>query len=294
MRAPSITANVASGAENALPLAAQAASAAPQVLEIPGKPPYDNDADEFVRHGCRGSAGWRRDEWAQSPLFIWGKAAPIQRHNPGRTLRQKNRHGGGAETMAVKLDEIRSAAVRVAASHGLDVVDVELAGPAKERVLRVFLEKDAAGRARLKAAIEAGVEGLPERLVEGTLSVEQLSGITHEDCAEFSRDFGVLLDVEDLVPGAEYTLEASSPGLDRKLTKPEEFQRFMDSLVKVQTFEAIRNNRHWQGRLTSMNGETITLDLAAVKQNSKSRKAGVDVVEIALGNIEKAQLIPEI
>jgi ribosome maturation factor RimP len=200
--------------------------------------------------------------------------------------------------MAVKLDEIRSAAVRVAASHGLDVVDVELAGPAKERVLRVFLEKDAAGRARLKAAIEAGVEGLPERLVEGTLSVEQLSGITHEDCAEFSRDFGVLLDMEDLIPGAEYTLEASSPGLDRKLSKPEEFKRFSGSLVKVQTFEPIRNNRHWQGRL--VNGaeagtvDTITLDLNAVKQNSKSRKAGVSIVEIALGNIEKAQLVPEI
>lgn len=206
--------------------------------------------------------------------------------------------------MAVKLDEIRSAAQRVAASHELDVVDIEFVGPAKERILRVFLEKNAEGRERLRAAVAAGVEGLPERLIEGTLSPEQLSGITHEDCAGFSRDFGVLLDVEDLVPGAEYTLEASSPGLDRKLTKPEEFQRFAGSLVKVQTFEPIRNNRHWQGRLIagtpatrgsgSETGQTITLDLAAVKQNSKSRKAGVDTVEIALGNIEKAQLIPEI
>ena len=160
--------------------------------------------------------------------------------------------------MAVKLDEIRSAAARVAASHGLDVVDIEFVGPAKERILRVFLEKNAEGRAQLKAAIAAGAgdENLPERLVqeiqEGTLSpdrLEQLSGITHEDCAAFSRDFGVLLDVEDLVPGAEYTLEASSPGLDRKLTRPEEFQRFVGCLVKVQTFEPIRNNRHWQGRL---------------------------------------------
>ena len=141
-------------------------------------------------------------------------------------------------TMAVKLDEIRSAAARVAASHGLDVVDVEFIGPAKERTLRIFLEKNAEGRAQLKAAIAAGAVGegdetLPVRLLEGTLSVEQLSGITHEDCAEFSRDFGVLLDVEDLIPGAEYTLEASSPGLDRKLSKPDEFQRFMGSLVKV-------------------------------------------------------------
>jgi ribosome maturation factor RimP len=196
--------------------------------------------------------------------------------------------------MAVKLDEIRAAAARVAASHGLDMVDIEFIGPAKERTLRIFLEKNAEGRARLKAAIAAGMEGLPERLVEGSLSVEQLSGVTHEDCAAFSRDFGVLLDVEDLVPGAEYTLEASSPGLDRKLSRAEDFERFQGCLVKVQTFEPIRNNRHWQGRLTAGAGKTITLDLNAVKQNSKSRKAGVSTVEIALGNIEKAQLVPEI
>jgi len=196
--------------------------------------------------------------------------------------------------MATKLDEIRAAAERVAASHGLDVVDVELAGPSKERVLRVFLEKNAEGRERLETEIAARREGLPERLVEGRLSVNQLSGITHEDCAAFSQDFGVLLDVEDLIPGTEYTLEASSPGLDRKLSKPEEFQRFAGCLVKVQTFEAIRNNRHWRGRLQKGAGESITLDLGALHQNSKSRKAGVDTIEIALRNVEKAELIPEI
>jgi len=208
--------------------------------------------------------------------------------------------------MAVKLEAIRAAAVRVAASHGLDVVDLEFIGPARERILRVYLEKNAEGRAKLKAAIEARAESLagelPERLIQetqaGKLKVEQLSGVTHEDCAAFSRDFGVLLDVEDLIPGAEYTLEASSPGLDRKLTRREDYERFDGSLVKVQTFEPVRNNRHWQGRLManteSHAGETITLDLNAVKQNSKSRKAGVSTVEIALENIEKAQLVPEI
>jgi len=253
--------------------------------------------------------------------FLFG--ANSSRNSPqfGRFFgpaRVKSREASGGKplvlrrlvTMAVRLDEIRMAAQRVAASHGLDVVDLEFTGSAKERILRVFLEKNAEGRARLRADIAAGTEGLPERLIEGTLSPEQLSGITHEDCADFSRDFGVLLDVEELVPGAEYTLEASSPGLDRKLTRPEDFRRFRGSLVKIQTFEPIRNNRHWQGRLVEVSnsgpgtpgseldsgtGETsITLDLAAVKQNSKSRKAGVSTVEIALSNIEKAQLVPEI
>jgi ribosome maturation factor RimP len=201
--------------------------------------------------------------------------------------------------MAVKLDEIRLAAARVAASHGLDVVDIEFIGPAKERTLRIYLEKNAAGRAQVKAAIEAGatgdgIETLPEKLAEGRLSVDQLSGITHEDCASFSRDFGVLLDVEDLIPGAEYTLEASSPGLDRKLSKAEDFHRFAGCLVKIQTFEPIRNNRHWQGRLAAGAGSNIMLDLNAVKQNSKTKKTGVNTVEIALDNIEKAQLVPEI
>jgi ribosome maturation factor RimP len=205
--------------------------------------------------------------------------------------------------MAVKLDEIRVAAERVAASHGLDVVDLEFTGPSKERTLRIYLEKNAEGRAKLKAAIAAGDVNLdlPMSLIEGTLSPDQLSGITHEDCAAFSRDFGVLLDVEDLIPGDEYTLEASSPGLDRKLTRREDFERFSGSLVKIQTFEPIRNNRHWQGRLAAgaanaVKGstDTIMLDLNAVKQNSKTRKTGVNTVEIALSNIEKAQLVPEI
>ncbi len=201
--------------------------------------------------------------------------------------------------MAVSLDEIRKAAERVAASQGLEVVDIEFTGSKKERALRVALEKNAEGRAKLKAAAAAGAEGLPERLKEGSLSIEQLSGITHEDCAAFSRDFGVLLDVEDLVPGSDYTLEASSPGLDRKLSRPEDFERFAGCLVKVQTFEPIRNNRHWQGRILageqpSSQTKKITIDLAAVKQNSKSRKAGVNAVEIALSNIEKANLVPEI
>jgi ribosome maturation factor RimP len=240
--------------------------------------------------------GWRRDEWAESPLFICGKLSQTTLKNKGITglwLPKRQQ-----DTMAVRLDEIRSAAERVAASHGLDVVEIEFAGPAKQRTLRVYLEKNAEGRAQLKASLAEGRgEDAPRGLREGKLAIEQLSGVTHEDCAAFSRDFGVLLDVEDLVPGAEYTLEASSPGLDRKLSRPEDFDRFVGCLVKVQTFEPIRNNRHWQGRLVAGPGceaEQIVIDLAPVKQNSKSRKAGVSKIEIALGNIEVANLVPEI
>ena len=117
--------------------------------------------------------------------------------------------------MAVRLDEIRTAAELVAASHGLIVVDIEFVGPARGRTLRVYLEKNAEGRAQLQASLAGGQnQDSPKGLREGRLTVEQLSGVTHEDCAAFSRDFSVLLDVEDLIPGASYTLEASSPGLE--------------------------------------------------------------------------------
>jgi ribosome maturation factor RimP len=207
------------------------------------------------------------------------------------------------EKMAVKLDEIRNAAERVASSLGLDVVDVEFTCAAKSRTLCIYLEKNAQGRAAQAAAAanpETGAEAevvVPERFAKGELNPDQLSWLTHEDCVAFSRDFGTLLDVEDLIPGGEYTLEASSPGLDRKLTRREDFERFRGCLAKIQTLEPIANNRHWQGRLTAsgpdLSAESVTLDLTATRQNSKSRKTGVSTVEIALSNIEKAHLVPE-
>src|ERR1019366_4767026 len=127
------------------------------------------------------------------------------------------------------------------------------------------------------------------------VAVELLSGVTHENCAAFATDFGTLLDVEDVVPGAEYTLEVSSPGLERKLTTPADFQRFQGSLVKVKTFTPVSNNRVWTGRLTSADGGVLKIDLAAVKQKGKAKKAAVaEMIEIALGNVEKANLVAEI
>jgi ribosome maturation factor RimP len=194
--------------------------------------------------------------------------------------------GDGA--MAVKLDQIRSAAQRVAASHGLDLVDLEFQGSVKFRTLRVYIEKDAAGRAKLAEAAEDLPAGVP---------AEMLSGVTHEDCAVFAQDFGTLLDVEDLVPGSEYTLEVSSPGLERKLSTQADFERFKGSLVKIQTFAPIDGNRHWRGRLQDFANGLIRLDLSAVKQKRDGKKkAPVELppVEIPLDNIEKANLIAEI
>ncbi len=197
--------------------------------------------------------------------------------------------------MAVDLQQIRATADRVAASHGLEIVDLEYAGGSKGRALRVFIEKNAEGRARLKALIESGKsQELPERFTQGEINMEQLSGVTHEDCEIFSQDFGTVLDVEELIPGAPYTLEVSSPGLDRKLAKRDDFVRFCGSLAKVETVEPIEGNRFWQGRLTSVKETAVTLDLTAAKQKGKAKKAKVQTVEIELANIAKAQLIPEV
>jgi ribosome maturation factor RimP len=222
--------------------------------------------------------------------------------------------------MAIDLEKIRTTADRVAGSYGLEVVDAEFVGGGKHRVLRVSIEKDAAGRARLAAEAKAAAErgdangedvnqdgALPAAVLRGELSTEHLSGVTHEDCEKFSHDFGTVIDVEDLVPGAEYTLEVSSPGLDRKLNRAEDYERFRGSVVKLQTFQPVAGNRHWQGRLTAIGNGKITLDRSAiqtkgtakVKATGKSKRAAAaasadGLVEIELANVEKAQLVPEL
>lgn len=190
--------------------------------------------------------------------------------------------------MAFDVEQIRSTAQRVAASHGLDVVDLEFHGGAKHRILRIFIEKNAEERRKLAEAPAAE-----------HLGADRLAGVTHEDCEVFSRDFGTVLDVEDAIPGAEYTLEVSSPGLDRKLHGVEDFRRFSGMVAKVQTFEPVSGNRHWQGRLTEVNEKSIRLDLSATRRSKSSERKAASAgktaqqVEIALHNIEKAQLVPE-
>ncbi len=201
------------------------------------------------------------------------------------------------------VDQIRTVGQRVAASHGLDVVEIEFHGGAKHRLLRVFIEKNAEERRKLAAAQANGDPGVESNIGAasgaGYPGLDQLAGVTHEDCVAFSRDFGTVLDVEDLIPGSEYTLEVSSPGLDRKLQGVEDFRRFQGLLAKVQTFEPVAGNRHWQGRIRRADEQSIQLELegkrAAGKKGAEKRaqSAEKNEVEIALSNIEKAQLVPE-
>ncbi|MEO6830303.1 MAG: ribosome maturation factor RimP [Acidobacteriaceae bacterium] len=192
--------------------------------------------------------------------------------------------------MALNLDKIRALADRVAASHGLSIWDVEYLGNPKQRVLRIYIEKDADGRAKLALQGADADLKLPEHV-----SVDQLAGILVEDCQVFSEDFGTVLDVEDLIPIEEYTLEVSSPGLDRKLRSREEFQRFTGSLVKLRTAEPVEGNSHWQGRIVGVDADTLELDLSTVskRKNKVGNIVGKNVT-IALANILKANLVPEV
>src|SRR5215469_1393587 len=172
--------------------------------------------------------------------------------------------------MALDVDRVREIAERVAASSGLEVIEVEFLGGGKARMLRVFLDKPSAG-------------------------VDPLAGVTHEDCANFSREFGTILDVEDVMPDS-YTLEVSSPGLDRKLTKAADFTRFTGSRMKLMTHEPVNNNRHFEGRLESFQDGRLILDLSVASHKSRKKMgaAAGQKIEIEFANVEKANLVPEI
>jgi ribosome maturation factor RimP len=168
--------------------------------------------------------------------------------------------------MAVDLDQIHAIVERVAASSGLEVVELELCGGGKSRRLRIFIDKPA--------------------------------GITHEDCANLSREVSTIFDVEDAMPGGAYTLEVSSPGLDRKLSRPADFERFQGSRVKVTTKEPVQGNRHFEGRLEQFAAGRLTLNLAEARKKFRPKqdpkREQIEKLEIELANVEKANLVPEL
>jgi len=168
--------------------------------------------------------------------------------------------------MAVDLDQIHAIVERVAASSGLEAVELDLCGGGKSRRLRIFIDK-------------------PE-------------GITHEDCASLSREVSTIFDVEDAMPGGAYTLEVSSPGLDRKLSRPADFERFQGSRVKLTTKEPVQGNRHFEGRLEQFAAGRLTLNLAEARKKFRPKQdpkhEQIEKLEIELANVEKANLVPEI
>ena len=190
------------------------------------------------------------------------------------------------------MEAVRALAERIAARHGLEVVEAEFTGAGKQRALRVFVEKDAAGREDLKRKAAEDATEMPSGV-----PVEALSGVTHEDCANFAQDFGTVLDVEDLIPGAaEYTLEVSSPGIERRLYRAADYQRFSGFLAEVRTFQPVHGLKKLTGRLAFAN-DTVTLDLSAVKAKGKKKKGAEpasEIVEIPLREIERAQLVAEL
>jgi len=163
--------------------------------------------------------------------------------------------------MALDVDRVREIAERVGASTGLEIVEVELRGGGKARMLRIFVDKS--------------------------------GGVTNEDCANLSREVGTILDVEDVIPGGSYLLEVSSPGLDRKLSRPADYERFTGSRVKVMTRQPVNGSRHFEGRLESFQQGRLTIEMNAARKKPRLG-GGSQKLEIELANVEKANLVPEI
>jgi ribosome maturation factor RimP len=142
------------------------------------------------------------------------------------------------------LQKIREAAERIATSEGLEVVEVEWK-IGKQRFLRVFIDKP--------------------------------GGVSHKDCEVVSNQLSVILDVEDLVPGPRYVLEVSSPGLDRKLLKPADYERFVGRLARISLDQPVENVKFFEGRLAGyadgivkidVKGRQIHLPFAAIRKAS--------------------------
>jgi ribosome maturation factor RimP len=146
--------------------------------------------------------------------------------------------------------KITSLAENVAASMGLEVVLVEIKGGGNRSIVRIF--------------------------------IDQPGGVSLSDCERFSKHFGVVLDVEDVVP-FRYVLEVSSPGLDRPLLKEADFRRFAGKTAKIRSRVAVEGQKSFRGKLLGVIDGRIGLEISPGKQ-----------IEIALSDVEKANLVIEI
>src|SRR5919201_7051284 len=124
------------------------------------------------------------------------------------------------------VEKVRDIARRVAADRGLEIFDVQFRREAPGMVLRIQIDRPG-----------------PAATAEESVSVD--------DCAEISRELSAILDVEDVVPTA-YTLEVSSPGLDRPLRRPEDYRRFAGRLAKIVLREKVDGQGFFRGKLTGL------------------------------------------
>ncbi|HLY60166.1 MAG TPA: ribosome maturation factor RimP [Terriglobia bacterium] len=152
--------------------------------------------------------------------------------------------------MPVDVDRIIEIADRVATSEGLALIDVELKGGRSNPLLRIYIDKP--------------------------------QGVSHADCALVSEQMSAILDVEDLFPGS-YTLEVSSPGLDRALTKPSHYQHFSGRRARLVLKEPVGEQRVIEGRLAGLEAGRVKLDFGEGR-----------LMELELSNISKARLILEL
>lgn len=132
------------------------------------------------------------------------------------------------------LERIREIAARVAATFGLQIDDVIMRRVEGRNVLRVTLDRP-------------GSAATPEE------------SVSIADCANISHELGTILDVEDLLP-ASYTLEVSSPGLDRPLRHAEDYRRFAGRLAKIVTREPINRQTAFAGRLRGVDGDDVLFE----------------------------------
>jgi ribosome maturation factor RimP len=132
------------------------------------------------------------------------------------------------------VDAVRTVASRVAAGYGLEIFDVQFRREAPGMVLRVQIDRPG-----------------PAATAEDSVSVE--------DCAKVSRDLSAILDVEDAVPIA-YTLEVSSPGLDRPLRQVDDYRRFTGRRAKVVMRERVDGQGFFRGRLGGVDGTDVLID----------------------------------
>jgi ribosome maturation factor RimP len=136
---------------------------------------------------------------------------------------------------------------RVAAREGLELVHWETVGPRNYFVLRIFIDKP--------------------------------GGVTLGDCERVSNQVGTLFDVEDLIP-SQYTLEVSSPGIERGLYKPADYERFTGSRVKLRTAQPIDGQRNFKGKLLGINGDIVSLEA------DTAGRIDIPFEQIAKANIE--------